>query len=112
MEGKFYRHKSPYHPHTNAAKAALNMLTRTSAQDYAKDRIYMNSVDTGWINVPTHSSHSSRRTRTRGTAQSACMHACMPRSGVRLADLRSVRQIYVCVRVQAVVKNAIFVCPL
>lgn len=26
------------------------MLTRTSAQDYAKDRIYMNSVDTGWIN--------------------------------------------------------------
>jgi len=50
MEGKFYRHKSPFHPHTNAAKAALNMLTRTSAQDYAKDRIYMNSVDTGWIN--------------------------------------------------------------
>lgn len=50
MEGKFYRHKSPYHPHTNAAKAALNMLTRTSAQDYARSRIYMNSVDTGWIN--------------------------------------------------------------
>lgn len=38
------------HPHTNAAKAALNMLTRTSAQDYALSRIYMNSVDTGWIN--------------------------------------------------------------
>jgi NAD(P)-dependent dehydrogenase (short-subunit alcohol dehydrogenase family) len=50
MEGKFYRHKGPQHPHTNMAKAALNMLTRTSAQDYATHRIYMNSVDTGWIN--------------------------------------------------------------
>jgi NAD(P)-dependent dehydrogenase (short-subunit alcohol dehydrogenase family) len=49
-EGRFYRHyKSPYHPHTNMAKAALNMLTRTSAEDYAADAIYMNSVDTGWI---------------------------------------------------------------
>eukprot|EP00916_Digyalum_oweni_P014478 GHVL01023741.1.p1 GENE.GHVL01023741.1~~GHVL01023741.1.p1 ORF type:complete len:513 (+),score=78.74 GHVL01023741.1:169-1707(+) len=44
MEGKFYRHKLPTHPHTNMAKAALNMLTRTSAQDYAKDNIWMNSV--------------------------------------------------------------------
>ena len=50
MEGKFYRHKSPCHPHTNMAKAALNMLTRTSADEYAQDRIYMNAVDTGWIN--------------------------------------------------------------
>ena len=49
MEGQFYRHKSPYHPHTNMAKAALNMMTRTSADDYAKDKIYMNSVDTGWV---------------------------------------------------------------
>jgi NAD(P)-dependent dehydrogenase (short-subunit alcohol dehydrogenase family) len=39
------------HPHTNMAKAALNMLTRTSADDLAKKyRIFMNSVDTGWIN--------------------------------------------------------------
>eukprot|EP00045_Choanoeca_perplexa_P009045 m.85450 g.85450 ORF g.85450 m.85450 type:complete len:465 (+) comp14724_c0_seq9:270-1664(+) len=36
MEGKFYRYKTPNHPHTNMAKAALNMMTRTSAQDYAK----------------------------------------------------------------------------
>lgn len=50
MEGKFYRYKGPEHPHTNMAKAALNMMTRTSAQSYARDRIYMNSVDTGWIN--------------------------------------------------------------
>jgi NAD(P)-dependent dehydrogenase (short-subunit alcohol dehydrogenase family) len=37
------------HPHTNMAKASLNMLTRTSADDYANDRIWMNSVDTGWV---------------------------------------------------------------
>lgn len=50
MEGQFNRgSKTPYHPHTNMAKAALNMMTRTSAQDYALDGIYMNSVDTGWI---------------------------------------------------------------
>ena len=51
MEGKFYRYKMANHPHTNMAKAALNMMTRTSAEDLAvKHRIYMNSVDTGWIN--------------------------------------------------------------
>ncbi|TWT90551.1 Fatty acyl-CoA reductase [Pseudobythopirellula maris] len=50
MEGIFYRaYKTDKHPHTNMAKAALNMLTRTSAQDYARDGIHMNSVDTGWI---------------------------------------------------------------
>ena len=39
------------HPHTNMAKAALNMMTRTSAEDLAKNhKIYMNWVDTGWIN--------------------------------------------------------------
>ena len=50
MEGKFYRYKSDQHPHTNMAKAALNMMTRTSAQDYVKSHIYMTAVDTGWIN--------------------------------------------------------------
>eukprot|EP00128_Syssomonas_multiformis_P016444 Colp12_sorted_trinity150504_noHs@22212 len=50
MEGKFYRYKSETHPHTNMAKAALNMLTRTSAADYKKSNIYMTAVDTGWIN--------------------------------------------------------------
>lgn len=50
MEGVFYRaYKTDKHPHTNMAKAALNMMTRTSAQDYAADGIHMNSVDTGWI---------------------------------------------------------------
>ncbi len=46
MEGKFYRHKGPTHPHTNMAKAALNMMTRTCAADLAKRRIFMTSVDT------------------------------------------------------------------
>jgi NAD(P)-dependent dehydrogenase (short-subunit alcohol dehydrogenase family) len=50
MEGKFYRFKSPFHPHTNMAKAALNMMTRTAAADYADDNIFMTAVDT----VRTH----------------------------------------------------------
>ena len=50
MEGKFYRIKSSYHPHTNMAKAALNMMTRTCADDLSKANIFMTAVDTGWIN--------------------------------------------------------------
>tara|TARA_B110000008_G_scaffold72760_1_gene73910 strand:- start:260 stop:2152 length:1893 start_codon:yes stop_codon:yes gene_type:complete len=50
MEGKFYRYKTANHPHTNMAKAALNMMTATAAADYASCGIYMNAVDTGWIN--------------------------------------------------------------
>lgn len=50
MEGKFHRfHKEDRHPHTNMAKAALNMLTHTSAGSLAKHGIYMNAVDTGWV---------------------------------------------------------------
>jgi len=50
MEGQFYRNfKTTRHPHTNMAKAALNMMTRTSAADYKADGIHMNSVDTGWV---------------------------------------------------------------
>ncbi|WFE30893.1 SDR family oxidoreductase [Micromonospora sp. WMMD975] len=50
MEGQFARgYKGPGHPHTNMAKAALNMLTRTSAQELLADGILMTSVDTGWI---------------------------------------------------------------
>lgn len=50
MEGQFYRiFKTDRHPHTNMAKASLNMLTRTSAIDYVADGIHMNSVDTGWV---------------------------------------------------------------
>jgi NAD(P)-dependent dehydrogenase (short-subunit alcohol dehydrogenase family) len=50
MEGQFGRgYKGPGHPHTNMAKAALNMLTRTSAGELLTDGILMTSVDTGWI---------------------------------------------------------------
>ena len=51
MEGQFGRkYKGPGHPHTNMAKASLNMLTRTSAGEmFTSDRILMTAVDTGWI---------------------------------------------------------------
>jgi len=50
MEGKFHKwHKEDRHPHTNMAKAALNMMTLTAASDFAKYGIYMNAVDTGWV---------------------------------------------------------------
>ena len=50
MEGKFHRFfKEDRHPHTNMAKAALNMLTHTAAGSLAKDGIYINAVDTGWV---------------------------------------------------------------
>jgi NAD(P)-dependent dehydrogenase (short-subunit alcohol dehydrogenase family) len=50
VEGQFYRKfKTTRHPHTNMAKAALNMMTRTSAAEYHADGIHMKSVDTGWV---------------------------------------------------------------
>jgi len=50
MEGKFHRfHKSARHPHTNMAKAALNMMTHTAASELAHYGIFMNAVDTGWV---------------------------------------------------------------
>lgn len=51
MEGQFSRrYKGPGHPHTNMAKAALNMMTRTSAEEMLMtDGILMTAVDTGWI---------------------------------------------------------------
>jgi NAD(P)-dependent dehydrogenase (short-subunit alcohol dehydrogenase family) len=50
VEGQFYRKsKTTRHPHTNMAKAALNMMTRTSAADFEANGIHMNAVDTGWV---------------------------------------------------------------
>ena len=55
MEGQFYRtFKTTRHPHTNMAKASLNMMTRTSAPEFARDGIHMNSVDTGWVTDEDH----------------------------------------------------------
>ncbi|MBN8549710.1 MAG: SDR family oxidoreductase [Deltaproteobacteria bacterium] len=62
MEGKFARHtKTDKHPHTNMAKAALNMMTYTSARDYAKDGIFMNAVDTGWVTDEDPAELASRK---------------------------------------------------
>ncbi|QIR38668.1 SDR family oxidoreductase [Tolypothrix sp. PCC 7910] len=67
MEGQFNRKdKTVYHPHTNMAKAALNMMTRTSAADYARDRIFMNSVDTGWITNENPHPKKTHLQQTRG----------------------------------------------
>jgi NAD(P)-dependent dehydrogenase (short-subunit alcohol dehydrogenase family) len=64
MEGQFYRkYKTTRHPHTNMAKAALNMMTRTSAADYQADGIHMNSVDTGWITDEDPIETAQRKTR-------------------------------------------------
>ena len=63
VEGQFYRRfKTTRHPHTNMAKAALNMMTRTSAADDHADGIHMNSVDTGWVSDedPVHLAEQKR----------------------------------------------------
>jgi NAD(P)-dependent dehydrogenase (short-subunit alcohol dehydrogenase family) len=62
VEGQFYRTtKTDRHPHTNMAKAALNMMTRTSAPDFVKDGIHMNAVDTGWVTDEDPASHAARK---------------------------------------------------
>jgi NAD(P)-dependent dehydrogenase (short-subunit alcohol dehydrogenase family) len=62
MEGQFYRTtKTDKHPHTNMAKAALNMMTRTSAPDFVKDGIHMNAVDTGWVTDEDPAQHAERK---------------------------------------------------
>lgn len=62
MEGKFSRYtKTDRHPHTNMAKAALNMMTQTSAPDYVKEGIHMNAVDTGWITDEDPMAHATRK---------------------------------------------------
>ena len=62
MEGQFSRHtKTDKHPHTNMAKAALNMMTFTSAPDYAEHGIFMNAVDTGWVTDEDPLHHAERK---------------------------------------------------
>jgi len=62
VEGQFYRTtKTDRHPHTNMAKAALNMMTRTSAPDYLRDGIHMNAVDTGWVTDEDPAAHAARK---------------------------------------------------
>ncbi len=67
MEGSFSRGtKTDKHPHTNMAKAALNMLTLTSSKDYAQDNIFMNAVDTGWVTDEDPAIHAARKTEELG----------------------------------------------
>ncbi|MBE4751646.1 SDR family oxidoreductase [Corallococcus sp. ZKHCc1 1396] len=62
MEGSFSRGtKTDKHPHTNMAKAALNMMTLTSAADYARDGIFMNAADTGWVTDEDPILHAERK---------------------------------------------------
>jgi NAD(P)-dependent dehydrogenase (short-subunit alcohol dehydrogenase family) len=64
VEGQFYRKfKTTRHPHTNMAKAALNMMTRTAATDFYSDGIHMNSVDTGWVTDEDPVEIAQRKTR-------------------------------------------------
>ena len=64
MEGQFARYtKTDKHPHTNMAKAALNMMTFTSAPDYAEHGIFMNAVDTGWVTDEDPAQHAERKQR-------------------------------------------------
>lgn len=64
MEGQFYRAtKTDKHPHTNMAKAALNMMTRTSAPDFVRDGIHMNAVDTGWVTDEDPAVHAARKAK-------------------------------------------------
>ncbi len=67
VEGQFYRHsKTDKHPHTNMAKAALNMMTRTSAVDYVQDGIHMNAVDTGWVTDEDPAEITTRKRQEHG----------------------------------------------
>ena len=92
MEGQFSRgYKGPGHPHTNMAKAALNMLTRTSAQELLEsDGILMTSVDTGWITDERPASDPAcdwpRTASTPRSTSSTAPPACTTRSsGARRA---------------------------
>ena len=86
IEGQFYRTtKTDKHPHTNMAKAALNMMTRTSAPDFVKDGIHMNAVDTGWVTDEDPAVHAARKAEA-GLLAAARHHR--RRSAHRRPDLR------------------------
>ncbi|MEY9909276.1 NAD(P)-dependent dehydrogenase (short-subunit alcohol dehydrogenase family) [Catenulispora sp. MAP12-49] len=104
VEGRFeVRNKTAGHPHTNMAKAALNMLTRTSAEALARRGIHLSSVDTGWITdekpMPSKARHAESGFRTPldiidGAARIyhpiVSGEAGEPLSGVFLKDYRAV----------------------
>ena len=86
VEGQFYRNfKTTRHPHTNMAKAALNMMTRTSAADYHGDGIHMNSVDTGWVT----DEDPARDRRAQGQRSSASIRRSTSSTAPRASSIRS-----------------------
>jgi NAD(P)-dependent dehydrogenase (short-subunit alcohol dehydrogenase family) len=101
VEGQFDRTKSTRHPHTNMAKAALNMLTRTSAEDCEQRGIHMVAVDPGWMSHEgPHVDESMQRlmqTPLEARDSAARIYdpilpgiAGEPRSGVLFKDFREV----------------------
>ena len=94
LEGKFsVGKKGSGHPHTNMSKAALNMLTVTSASGLYQDRILVNAVDTGWVTdmapggvgavAATHATHVGPPLDAIDGAARACSGALNPRGTLR-----------------------------
>lgn len=97
VEGQFERAKSTRHPHTNMAKAALNMLTRTSAEDCEQRGIHMVAVDPGWMSHEGPHVEEPMQTPLEARDSAARIYdpilsgiAGEPRSGVLLKDFREV----------------------
>ncbi len=66
VEGQFAGAKTGRHPHTNMAKAALNMMVRTSAAEFAADRVFLTAVDPGWFSVQSAAPAAERFAATGG----------------------------------------------
>jgi len=98
MEGNFARaFKSGCHPHTNMAKASLNMLTRTIAGDLGIERIYVNSVDTGWVTDEQPLPFRARVREATGfepplDTLDGAARVCDPVLGVQLGEMPSFGQ--------------------
>ncbi|MBP3959851.1 SDR family oxidoreductase [Gemmata sp. G18] len=66
VEGQFASEKNGRHPHTNMAKAGLNMMVRTSAPEFAADRVFLTAVDPGWFSVQSAAPAAERFAATGG----------------------------------------------
>ena len=65
------------------AKAALNMMTRTSAADYEADGIHMNSVDTGWVTDEDPVDIAERKTASTASTRRSTSSTARPASSIR-----------------------------
>ncbi|MBD3352934.1 MAG: SDR family NAD(P)-dependent oxidoreductase [Candidatus Lokiarchaeota archaeon] len=61
MESSYQRRINSHHPHTNMAKAAINILTSTISEDYKTDNILVNCVDPGWVSNQIPSDNDRER---------------------------------------------------